>query len=150
LRTPDSGLLLARGLDRPSLGKAGWRRVVVSSPQFRDNHVFSNTFSFNLLMGRRWPPELAELDEAERVCRDLGLGELLDRMPGGLNQMVGESGWRLSHGQMSRMFVARAMLQGSELLVFDESFAALDPVNLERCLLHVLEGTPTLIVIAHP
>jgi ATP-binding cassette, subfamily B, bacterial len=150
LRTPDSGLLLARGLDHPSLGNAGWRRVVVSSPQFHDNHVFSNTFSFNLLMGRRWPPELADLDDAERVCRALGLGELLDRMPGGLNQMVGESGWRLSHGEMSRMFVARAILQGSELLVFDESFAALDPVNLERCLLHVLEGTPTLMVIAHP
>lgn len=35
-------------------------------------------------MGRRWPPERADLDEATTVCQELGLGPLLERMPAGL------------------------------------------------------------------
>jgi ATP-binding cassette subfamily B protein len=53
LRQPDSGLLLLRGFDRRTLGDANWRRLVVSAPQFHENHVLSETFAFNLLMGRR-------------------------------------------------------------------------------------------------
>ena len=83
--------------------------------------------AFNLLMGRRWPPSESDLDDAEALCRALDLGPLLDRMPSGIQQMVGESGWRLSHGEQSRIFMARALLQGAEVVVLDESFAALDP-----------------------
>lgn len=96
LRQPDSGLLLLRGLDHRTLGDANWRRLVVSAPQFHENHVLSETFAFNLLMGRRWPARPEDLEECEAVCRDLGLGELLERMPAGLNQMVGETGWPLA------------------------------------------------------
>lgn len=88
--------------------------------------------------------------EAESVCQQLGLGDLMARMPAGMQQMVGESGWRLSHGERSRIFIARALLQGAELLILDESFAALDPATLEQSLSYVFERTPTLLVIAHP
>jgi ATP-binding cassette subfamily B protein len=60
LRVPESGLLLLGGLDRQTLGSGGWRRRVAAAPQFHDNHVFSATFTFNLLMGRRWPPRPEE------------------------------------------------------------------------------------------
>lgn len=150
LRQPDSGLLLLRGLDRRTLGDANWRRRVVSAPQFHENHVLSETFAFNLLMGRRWPARPEDLAECEAVCRDLGLGELLDRMPAGLNQMVGETGWQLSHGERSRLYIARALLQRADLVLLDESFAALDPDNLRRALTCVLNRVQTLVVIAHP
>ena len=55
LRLPQSGLLLLRGLDWQTLGSEGWRRCVAGAPQFHENHVFTGTFAFNLLMGRRWP-----------------------------------------------------------------------------------------------
>ena len=55
-------------------------------------------------------------------------------MPAGLLQMVGESGWQLSHGEKSRLYIARALLQGAELVVLDESFAALDPESLRQAL----------------
>jgi len=74
--------------------------------QFHENHVFTGTFAFNLLMGRAWLPRQEDLIEAEALCRELGLSELLDRMPAGLMQMVGETGWRLSHGERSRLFLA--------------------------------------------
>ena len=150
LRQPESGLLLLGGLDMPTLGPAGWRRRVVAAPQFHDNHVFAAPLAFNLLMGRRWPPHPEDLAAAETLCRALDLGPLLDRMPGGLWQMIGETGWQLSHGERSRLYIARALLQGAAVLILDESFAALDPATLHRVQQCVLAHAPTLLVIAHP
>lgn len=150
MRPPESGLLLSRGLDYQTLSASGWRRRVVSAPQFHENHVFTGTFAFNLLMGRNWPPSADEFAEAEKICRELGLGELVDRMPAGLLQMVGETGWQLSHGERSRMFLARALLQKAELVILDESFGALDPETLSRSMSTALDRAKTLLVIAHP
>jgi ABC-type multidrug transport system fused ATPase/permease subunit len=108
------------------------------------------TFAFNLLLGRGWPPRLADLQEAEGVCRALDLGSLLDRMPAGMQQVVGETGWQLSHGEKSRLYIARAILQRGDVLLLDESFAALDPATLRRTLTFVVEKAPTVLVIAHP
>jgi len=149
LRQPESGLLLLDGLDRATLGDT-WRRLSTAAPQFHENHVLAGTLAFNLLMGRRWPPEVADLAEATELCRELGLGDLLERMPSGLMQIVGETGWQLSHGERSRLYLARALLQRAELVVLDESFAALDPDTLDRCLRCALLRAPTLLVIAHP
>jgi ATP-binding cassette subfamily B protein len=150
LRRPESGLLLLSGLDRQTLGAAGSLQRVVAAPQFHDNHVFGSTFAFNLLMGRRWPPSAADLEQAEALCHALGLSDLLQRMPAGLLQLVGETGWQLSHGERSRLFLARAVLQDATSLILDESFAALDPATLQQALRCVLEQAPTLVVIAHP
>lgn len=150
LREANSGMLLLNGLDRPTLGDQVWRKQVVLAPQFHENYVISQTFAFNLLMGRAWPPREEDLAEAEVICRELGLGDLLERMPAGMQQMVGESGWQLSHGERSRLFVARALLQNPQVLVLDESFAALDPTTARQSVECVLRRAPTLIVIAHP
>jgi ATP-binding cassette subfamily B protein len=150
MRTPQSGLLLLEGLDWQTIGMDGWRRRVVSAPQFHENHVLTETFAFNLLMGRGWPPTLKDMDEAEEICRELGLGHLLDRMPAGLLQMVGETGWQLSHGERSRLYIARTLLQRASMIILDESFAALDPETLRCSLQCVLKRAPALMVIAHP
>ncbi len=151
LREPDTGVLLLNGLDRPSLGARAWRRRIAGAPQFHENHVLSATFLFNALLGTdAWPPRRRDLEEVEAVCGELGLGDLLSRMPAGLFQMVGETGWQLSHGERSRLYVARALLQRADLIVLDESFAALDPENLARALQCVLARARTLLVIAHP
>jgi len=67
----------------------------------------------------------------------------------GLLQMVGETGWQLSHGERSRLYIARALLQDADLVVLDESFAALDPVNLQHALACVVKRARSLLVIAH-
>jgi len=71
-------------------------------------------------------------------------------MPAGLWQLVGETGWQLSHGERSRLYIARALLQGATVLILDESFAALDPATLSRVQQCVLAHAPALMVIAHP
>jgi ATP-binding cassette subfamily B protein len=147
---PDGGLVLWDGLDRNTLGEDAWRRRIALAPQFHQNHVFMGTFAFNALLGRAWPASAADLDEAENVCRALALGPLLDRMPGGVQQMIGETGWQLSHGEKSRLYIVRALLQRAECVILDESFAALDPETLERTIRCVLERAPAVLVIAHP
>lgn len=149
LREPSSGLVLARGLDLHTLGMSGWRQRVQAAPQFHDNYIFTGTFLFNVLMGRRWPPSYA-IDQVTTICYELGLGPLIERMPGGLMQLVGESGWQLSHGEKSRVFLARALIQGADLIELDESFAALDPETLRSCLACAQNRATALLVIAHP
>lgn len=149
LRKPESGLLLLNGLDHHTLG-ASWHRLATEAPQFHENHILSGTIGFNLLMGRNWPATEEELEEARALCAELGLGDLLERMPSGMMQMVGETGWQLSHGERSRIFLARALLQKSQFTIMDESFAALDPETLKQCLNCAFDRAHTLLVIAHP
>ena len=91
-----------------------------------------------------------DFGEALAVCAELGLGDLLSRMPAGLGQLVGETGWQLSHGERSRLYIARALLQAPDVLVLDESFAALDPETLNVCMACVRRRARTLLVVAHP
>lgn len=149
-RQPSAGLVLLGGLDRESLGAAAWSRRIVVAPQFHENHVMMGTLAYNALLGRDWPPTAADLREAERILRGLKLDELLKRMPAGIYQTVGETGWQLSHGERSRLFVARTLLQRSDLIILDESFAALDPETLADTMKFVLDEAATLMVIAHP
>jgi len=149
LREPNSGRLLIDGLDRETLGSAAWRRRIAAAPQFHENHVLAETFAFNLFLGRHKPLMPQDLEEAEVICHELGLSDLLERMPSGMQQMVGETGWQLSHGERSRLYIARALLQDAELVVLDESFAALDPANLLRAVECVVKRARSLLVIAH-
>jgi len=150
LQHPQTGQVQLLGLPYSAWGDDHWRRQVVIAPQFQENQVLSASFAFNLLMGRRWPPTRDDMIEADAVCRELQLGELLDSMPAGMQQMIGESGWRLSHGERSRLFIARTLLQRARLIVLDESFAALDPETLKNSLQCVLHRSNTLLLIAHP
>jgi ATP-binding cassette subfamily B protein len=150
LRQPASGVLTSAGLDSASIGAARWRKKVAAAPQYHENHVVTGTLAFNLLMGRVWPPTREDLAEAQQVCVELGLGELLNRMPGGIQQVVGDTGWQLSQGERSRVFLARALLQQSEMVILDESFAALDPENLRRSMECSIRRAETLMVVAHP
>ena len=149
LRRPDSGLLLLEGLDQQSIGTKVWRRAVVLAPQFHENHILTESLAFNLLMGKRWPAYGNEIEEAIEVCRQLGLGELLDRMPAGIFQMVGETGWQLSHGERNRVFLARTLLQNEGLTILDESFEPLDSENAVRAARLVLERVPSVVAISH-
>ena len=150
MRRPSAGFILAGGLDLQTLGEANWRQRVAAAPQYHENHILSASLSFNLLMGRPYPHSSEDIQEARELCLELGLGSLLERMPSGLDHIVGETGWQLSQGERSRVFLARALLQNADLVILDESFAALDPENLHRCLGCVRRRAKALLVIAHP
>jgi ATP-binding cassette subfamily B protein len=150
LRKPDAGLVLVAGLDQHTMPEAELRRIVATAPQFYKNHIFTESLAFNLLLGRAWPPEEADIAAAYHVTSALGLGPLLSRMPSGIFQQVGETGWQLSHGEKSRIYLARALLQRSKVLVLDETFGALDPASLRESMRFVLdESGGAVVVITH-
>jgi len=131
LRVPQSGLLLLRGLDRQTLGDEGWRQRVVSAPQFHENHVLAETFAFNLLMGRRWPPHEEDMWKRRPSVANSALHRSLVRC---LRECC--KWWEKRAGSSRTenaavFYIARALLQGAEVVIFDESFAALDPENVK-------------------
>jgi ATP-binding cassette, subfamily B, bacterial len=149
MRKPDAGLVLVGGMDQHTIREPELRRLIASAPQFYKNHIFAESLAFNLLLARAWPPEDEDVREATQVAEELGLGPLLERMPAGIHQNVGDTGWQLSHGEKSRVYLARALLQRAPLLVLDETFGALDPDNLRQCMQVVLERAQTLVVVTH-
>lgn len=148
-RAPTAGLLRAMGLDQHTLAEGELRRVVASAPQFYKNHVFAASLAENLLLSRPWPPTREDLADAAEVCEAVGLGPLVARMPSGLFQHVGETGWQLSHGEKSRVYLARTLLQRAEVVLLDETFGALDPDTLTRCMDVARARAKTLVVVTH-
>ncbi len=149
LRPASSGLMLLRGLDQSSVGRKFWRQSVVLAPQFHENHILNESLAFNILMGRRWPPLPEDLAEAEELCRQLGLGDLLNRMPARMFQMVGETGWQLSHGERSRIYIVRTLMQEHDVTILDESFGGLDGESVLQSAKVLLARAPTVVVIGH-
>ena len=141
---------MTRGISQEELGIGACRKHIACAPQYHENHLLSAPLLFNLLMGRHWPPAREDVVEATEVCDELGLGSLLQQMPEGISQMVGETGWQLSQGERSRVFLARALLQQGDLVILDESFAALDPENLRAALECCLRRATTILIVAHP
>ncbi len=143
------GSVLLGGLDVHVLGGDVWRRNVCYVPQFHNNHVLTETFLFNLLLGCSWPPTREDMLRVQQVLDAVGLMPLVERMPAGLMQMVGESGWRLSQGEQARLFVARGMLQAPRLLIVDEPLSALDTATAGEVLDALSALDCMLVLITH-
>ena len=127
---------------------AGVRKGHVAlAPQFCDDHVLLAPLAFNLLLARAWPAAEADLQLAWEVCVELGLQPLLERMPAGLAQVVGETGWQLSHGERALVGLARALLSSPGVLVLDESLGPLDPLTAQRALRVARRRVATLVVV---
>ena len=94
-----------------------------------------------------------QIDEIriERVLEEAQLKEFVDKLPEGLETVIGEGGVRLSGGQRQRIGIARALYNDPDLLVLDEATSALDN-NTEKAVMEAIDklaGSKTLIIIAH-
>ena len=137
------------GVDRHTVGNDVWRRRVTYVPQAGDNHVVSDSLAFNLMMGCVWPPVRGDYQRADRLIDDLGLRDVVENMPAELGQMIGDNGWRLSQGELARVYLGRALMQSPSLLIADEVLGALDPGTAHRVLDCLEAHADKLILIAH-
>lgn len=110
--------------------------------------LFNDTIAANIAYGvLRDCPE-AQIREAAAKAHAL---EFIDRMPDGLQTMIGDNGVMLSGGQRQRLAIARALLKDAPVLILDEATSALDTESerhIQDALETVMQGRTTL-VIAH-
>jgi len=113
----------------------------------QDAHLFHDTIRANLLYAKPEATE-AELTEALRAAQILSL---IESLPGGLDTMVGDRGYRFSGGEKQRLAIARLLLKAPEIVILDEATAHLDSdteAAIQTALETALRGH-TSIVIAH-
>jgi len=113
----------------------------------QDAHLFHDTIRANLTYAR---PAATEL-ELIQACEAAQIWDLISELPGGLDTVVGDRGYRLSGGEKQRVAVARLLLKAPSVVVLDEATAHLDSeseVAVQRALKTALAGR-TSLVIAH-
>jgi ATP-binding cassette, subfamily B, bacterial len=109
--------------------------------------MFHDTIRANLAFARPGATE-AELIEA---CAAAQIWDLISGLPGGLDTVVGDRGYRLSGGEKQRVAIARLLLKAPSVVVLDEATAHLDSeseVAVQLALKTALAGR-TSLVIAH-
>ena len=139
------------GEREPSSGTM-WRRHDVTTArvlQADDDHMFGNSLMFNIACGVEWPPSPATQARVAELVAELGLDDLVDSMPAGLAQPIGDGGWRLSTGERTRVSLASAMLREPDVLILDESVAALDGDTRERVLAASVRHSKATVLFAH-
>ena len=142
---PTAGKVLIDGIDLRDVQLESLRRQLGVVPQ--EPFLFAGTMRDNILFAR---PSASPEDVDEAVAR-VGLSELMERLPEGLDTFVHERGVSLASGERQLLALARAFLAQPRVLVLDEATSNLDLKSetlVERGLDAVLEGR-TAIVVAH-
>lgn len=113
----------------------------------QDVFLFSGTLRENICYGKLDATE----DEIREAAQRAELGSFIEKLPEGLDTIVGERGVKLSGGQKQRLSIARMFLKNPPILILDEATSALDTeteMSIQRALNELSEGRTTL-VIAH-
>jgi ABC-type multidrug transport system fused ATPase/permease subunit len=113
----------------------------------QESFLFNGSIRENLLMGK---PTATDA-ELWRAVDAANAQQFIDRLPAGLESVVGERGVKLSVGEKQRLSIARALLKDPPILILDEATASVDTAT-ERLIQEALEhlmANRTSIVIAH-
>jgi len=113
----------------------------------QDPHLFHDTLGANLRYARPEASDQELWDALERAQ----IRPLVEQMPGGLDTVVGDRGYRLSGGEKQRVALARLILKAPDIVVLDEATAHLDSESeaaVQQALEEALAGR-TSLVIAH-
>jgi len=142
---PQEGVVRIEGVDVRDLAPRVLRRLIALVPQ--EPVVFAASVYDNVRYGR---PE-ATRAEALAACEQAFAMEFIDRLPQGMDTLLGERGTTLSGGQRQRLSIARALLADRPILLLDEATSSLDAAS-ERMVqqaLETLERGRTTLAIAH-
>lgn len=148
LYDPTEGTILMNDVDIRKYRYEEYMRLF--SVVFQDFQVFSLNMGAYIAGSDRVDRQRA-LDAAGRA----GLGELLSRMPDGLDTVIGrdfsENGFVLSGGEVQKLAMARAIYKDAPFVILDEPTAALDPVteNEVYTRFHEIIGNKTALFISH-
>ncbi|CAL9631110.1 ABC transporter ATP-binding protein [Streptomyces sp. enrichment culture] len=140
---PTSGRILLDGTDMSTLDLRTYRRFLSVVPQ--ESILFEGSIRENVAYGM----DEADEETVRAALRDANALEFVDRLPQGLDTLVGERGARLSGGQRQRLAIARALIRDPKVLVLDEATSALDTRSealVQQALGRLLHGRTTFVV----
>ncbi|MEK9624925.1 MAG: ABC transporter ATP-binding protein/permease, partial [Halieaceae bacterium] len=142
---PTEGAVEIDGTDIRSVSLDSVRRAIAVVPQ--DCVLFNDTLRENIRYGR---PSATD-EEVAQAIEAAYLGDVIERLPDGLESIVGERGLKLSGGERQRVSIARAVLKDAPILVFDEATSSLDSHSEQAVMsaFRALAGRHTALVIAH-
>ena len=139
------GSLKIGGVDVRHMDKAVLMRNV--------SFVFQNTrlFKTSILENIRYGNPDATIEQVNRAVDLSQSREIIERLPQGLNTVIGAEGTYLSGGEQQRIVLARAILKDAPIVVLDEATAFADPENehlIRQAFAHLTYGK-TVLMIAH-
>ena len=123
---PVSGKILIDGINMVNLDINEYRHQIAVVPQ--NTILFSGTILDNIAYGLE---HVTEKDVME-VIKDVGLEDMIEKLPDGIYTQLGEHGDKLSGGQRQRISIARALIRKPKIIVFDEATSALDSASEKK------------------
>jgi len=145
LNQPEKGQVLLDGIPLSKENLLSLRSSLSYVPQ--DPFLFYTSIRENLLLVE---PNATDEDLWEALSF-ASAAEFVEKLPDGLDSIIGDRGIKLSGGERQRLVLARAILRKPSILVLDEATSALDTVSEAKIQesLNLLRGKMTIIVIAH-
>jgi ATP-binding cassette, subfamily C, bacterial len=142
---PGSGSVLVDGLPLGAGQMKSWRALIGYVSQ--ETFLFNDTVRFNL----DWAQPGATEREMLSALESAAALDFVNRLPAGLDTVIGERGVRLSGGERQRLSLARALLRKPRILILDEATSSLDSENEQRIYdaIQKLHGSITIILITH-
>lgn len=144
LYNTSAGQVLVDGQDVREYPVAHLRNAIAMVLQ--NNTLFSGTVRENLL----WGNPNASAAEIDRACRTACVTDFIEKLPQGLDTMLGQHGAGVSGGQKQRICIARALLKQPKVLILDDSTSAVDTATEARIRTGLAESLPgsTKLIIA--
>lgn len=145
LYEPTSGSIVIDKQDISNVTQRSLRENI--AVVFQDPALFSGTVRENIAYGK---PKATQ-KEIEKAARAANAWSFVQKLPQGLDTLVGERGMKLSGGQKQRIAIARAILKDAPILILDEATSSLDSKSeheVQIALEKLMQGRTT-VIIAH-
>ena len=141
----NNGRILYDNQDISQVTQESLRQAIGIVPQ--DTVLFNESILYNIEYAKAG----ASREEIIRAAKLANIHDFIESLPEGYDTAVGERGLKLSGGEKQRLAIARVILKGSPILIFDEATSSLDSKS-EKVILEALSSvaqTHTTLVIAH-
>lgn len=139
---PTKGRILLDGVDLNTIDLRSYRKNIAMVPQ--NTVLFSGTIRENITYGLNVSEDLLN-----KIINASYLKEVIEKLPKGLDTVVGEHGNLLSGGQKQRIAIARALIRNPRVIILDEATSALDnfsEIHVQKAMRNLMKNRTTFVV----